>query len=243
MLILIISIFLINIASSVIYWDSVMQGTCIDLDQSCSTCTYVNMTMVQYPNDTIIFQDLNMIKSGNKYYYKFCDTKQLGQYHVSLQGDKDGTTQTEEGYFEVTNSGITLTTSESILYIVLIIINLLIFGFFLYYAIAIPFTNKKNERGDITKILKIKYLKLAAIWFSYASFLWFFTIFTGIINNFISLEIYNNLISNLYIIFRGIGYGLTIFLMLFTFVKIWRDILWNEEIKKFGKVIIDGRKK
>lgn len=140
--------------------------------------------------------------------------------------------------YEVTHSGIILSNAEAILYIALILINLLIFGFFFYWAIAIPFENKKNDKGEITKIIKIKYIKLAAVWFSYASFLWFFTIFTGIINNFISLEVYTNLISNLYLIFRGIGLGLTIFLLIFTFIKVWKDILWNDEIKKFGKAII-----
>lgn len=142
--------------------------------------------------------------------------------------------------FIVTPSGIVLETSESILYIVLIFINLLVFVFFLYWTITLPYANETDQRGDIVRVVKAKYLKLLSALFAYGSFMWFFAMFTGIVNNFISLEIYKSLITNLYVILSGVGLGFMILIFAILFIEVWRDILFNKEIKKFGKAILNG---
>jgi len=149
LLFLFIGMFLISFASSTIYWkDEVKQGECIDLDQSCPTCTYVNITMIQYPNGTSLFDVYEMDKNGNKFNYTFCNTTLLGNYHVTLEGDKDNVTTTEEGYFDVTINGETLDTQTVLVQIILISFFISL-GFIVYFV-----TNKVDLEKWNNSILK-----------------------------------------------------------------------------------------
>lgn len=145
------------------------------------------------------------------------------------------------GNFLVTKSGIILDLPEAILYIALILINLLMFSFFLYWAMVLPFSEEMNPDGTITAISKKKYIKILSAWFAYGSFLWFFAIFTGIVNNFVSLEVYTGLISSFYLVLYGLGIGFTFLILAVLFVLIWKDILYNKEIRKFGKAVINAK--
>ncbi|MFA6074088.1 MAG: hypothetical protein WC758_08275 [Candidatus Woesearchaeota archaeon] len=134
--IFILSMFLISLVSAEIDWtpkdDKVKQGECIMLDQSCDTCTYVNITYVSYPNNTGENVNYEMTKEGTKFFYNFCNTSLTGTYHITLQGDKDSTTQNEEGYFEVTPDGFILgsgngTTLIGSLFLMVIVSLILLF--------------------------------------------------------------------------------------------------------------------
>lgn len=217
-------------------------GDKIEFTQVCDNCTQVNLTKIVYPNQSFYFLgQIPMTQNGTNYNYSFSDTNTLGVWYYTTTGNLNGNSESQSVCFHVTPSGTILGLEESILYVVLILINLLVFGFFLYWTITIPYSNKTNERGDITKVTKTKYLKLFSALLCYGSFLWFVALFTGITNNFISLDIFKNLISNLYIVLSGIGVGFTFLIMTVLFIEVWRDILFNKEIQKYGKAIINQK--
>lgn len=82
----------------------VKQGDCIDLYNYCPTCSYVNLTAIQYP-DSLEIINLDMEKTGNNYNYSFCDTTTLGDYSYTTCGDKAGVETCEDITFQSTPSG------------------------------------------------------------------------------------------------------------------------------------------
>lgn len=81
-------------------------GNCIQLVQSCATCTYNNITLITYPNQSIALQgQYAMTQNGATYNYTFCNTAALGMYTVSGLGNLDGTPKTFSYIFNVTTTG------------------------------------------------------------------------------------------------------------------------------------------
>lgn len=91
------------------------QNDCIPLHQTCSNCSYVNLTTISYPNATI--QNINavMTKSGTDYNYTFCSTSLLGTYSYNTLGDLNGNSAIELINFSVTEGGDTFDISQSII--------------------------------------------------------------------------------------------------------------------------------
>jgi len=107
---------------------TVKQNDCIDLYQSCPSCSYVNVTIIKYPNATIDIIDKAMTKSSSEYYHSFCNTSMLGKYFYTTIGDKNGVQSTETISFEVTASGGELKEGSVGILIVAILFMLLIGG-------------------------------------------------------------------------------------------------------------------
>jgi hypothetical protein len=106
------------------------QNFCINLPQTCSICTYNNISLVTNPDGTFALAgDYAMTKNGTRgYYYYFCDTDQIGEYTVA--GYSDNPTYPTWSYvFDVTPSGNELTMPVSMT-LILIIAIIIISGIF-----------------------------------------------------------------------------------------------------------------
>ena len=66
------------------------QSSCVNLLQTCSNCTFNNITSVNYPDGTQALGNVAMQKIGTEYNYTLCNTAQLGTYNVNGIGDLDG---------------------------------------------------------------------------------------------------------------------------------------------------------
>lgn len=169
----------------------------------------------------------NFTEIGNYYYYISCNSSALGGYRaIGL---------------EITSQGDEINTSQSLIYVILLIINLLFLALFLILSVIVPYENKKENTRDgmaITKVTKTKYIKLFCIWFSYGLFLWLITIISGMINNYISFDPIKDMLSNIYLFSSTLGYGVTIFMVWMIFLNIWRDIILNKKILKEGKAFL-----
>jgi len=78
---------------------------CVELKQTCSNCTYVNISSVLYPNSTKAIQNVEMIGLGVEYSYNFCYTSVLGSYIVNGYADVDGQVTVWAYDFNVTGNG------------------------------------------------------------------------------------------------------------------------------------------
>lgn len=82
------------------------QYACVSLPQVCSSCTYVNLSSIKYPNSTMNNLNVAMTKNGVNFNYNFCETDQLGTYIITTCGDKDSTFQCAVYDFVVTPTGM-----------------------------------------------------------------------------------------------------------------------------------------
>jgi len=119
LMLILLGVFLISFVSAEGDIGIVKQHGCIDIYNYCPTCSYINITAIQYPNGSINTMNLAMTKTDNNYVYEFCDTSLIGGYSYTTCGDKDGTETCEDITFEVTPSGFTGTLGFYILILAL----------------------------------------------------------------------------------------------------------------------------
>lgn len=244
-LILMFSIILISFASAQQQsLGSVKQDDCIDITQTCPDCTYNNITSIIYPNKTkySFSPEQNMTKVGTDYTFHTCNfSSQLDEYIVNGIGDLGGTNTIWNYNYIVTPTGFILETSESILYIIILIVTFILFLAFLYPAITLPYSNKTSPDGSITRITKTKYLKLLSVWFAYGFFMWFLQTLNTISGSFIKLTYLSNFITNIFTYSQWFSVGITFLILTIIFVEIWKDIILSQTIKRYGKAFMDGR--
>lgn len=87
------------------------ERSCINLIQTCSNCTYVNITAVYYPNSSIALSNVAMTKLGTLYNYTYCKTTVSGKYIVTGVGDLDASPTVWDYYFDITPAGINFNPS------------------------------------------------------------------------------------------------------------------------------------
>ena len=100
------------------------QGSCINLIQTCGSCTYNNITSIFTPNSTVISIDSSMIQNGTTFNYIFCNTTELGEYQVNGIGDLNGVNTIWNYNFEITPNGFTLSLGQIFVYSLFLILCL-----------------------------------------------------------------------------------------------------------------------
>jgi hypothetical protein len=139
-LMLILTIFLIGSISAYGYEDisqgNIVNGKCINITQTCSNCTYLNITSITYPNSTKAISNVAMIKDYSEFNYNFCNTTINGQYFINYKGDEGGNTSIAKTWFFVTTNG---KEAPSGIVVVSFSLMFIIVGAFLFYFIINTF--------------------------------------------------------------------------------------------------------
>lgn len=231
-LLLILSfVFIISIVSGATL-QPVKLNSCVDLTQSCSNCTFVNITSVIYPNGSKIVNNVAMTKQGTEFNYTFCDTKQIGEYTYVTFGNPDGYLISQPVTFDVNPQGKNYSTVDGLIYGIAIIVLIGIFLLSLYAFVVIPFENLRGSDGTIVQVSYKKYLKIFAFMMCYVTlvgisyFLW--NISYGIIQ-------FTELASFFYFVFRLLFVGLLLLVpvtAILTFVGWLKDMSMNNKIMR-----------
>lgn len=107
-ILLTLGLFLFSFATAEINnYVPITKGECITIIQSCSSCSYVNIS-ISYPDSTLAITNQPLANQGSgTWSYEFCNTSQQGRYDVRGSGDLSGTpTSFDVLYFEVNEYGI-----------------------------------------------------------------------------------------------------------------------------------------
>ena len=132
LLVLMFSVLFISLVSAECSLPTVKQGDIIQLTQSCTNCTQVNLTKVIFPNNTIsLLGQFEMTANGSNYNYTFSNTNSLGKHIYYAEGDLNGVLFSQACSFEVTPSGNSGNSNIAFFILVIVLlygINLL--GFF-----------------------------------------------------------------------------------------------------------------
>lgn len=241
---ILIFIFLIIFISSLCSAITYKKDSIIDFKESCTfngavcnSSASCNLS-IKYPNSTYLIQDelmTNKLNGDFNYTLYESETGVIGEnYKWDMYCCQVGFCNEAHGIYNINLLGTELTTQESLIYILLTAGVFLIFGLSFYFAIAIPYSNKKNEKGAIIQITKTKYIKILMIGVTYALFVWFLNLLIGVSNNFTNLTLYYGFISFLFITFINLTLPFSIFLLVLAFFEIIRDSNVMNEIKKYG---------
>lgn len=94
LMIMLMGIFLFGLTSATPYdMGTFPQGECVKITQTCSSCSYVNIS-INYPNTSLIITNDAMISiGGGGWRYTFCNTSTISDdpYTVYGEGDISGT--------------------------------------------------------------------------------------------------------------------------------------------------------
>jgi hypothetical protein len=116
------------------------KGDTVRLMQTCSSCSYVTIDSLKFPNSTILFINENMTKSGSTFYYDFSETNLLGRYiYNTYYGEYSAPV-----YFDITGNGKDLpdgflSAFFSILYIAFFGVLIYIFVYSLGHFLKLDF--------------------------------------------------------------------------------------------------------
>lgn len=214
------------------------QDSTISLHQICNNCTSVNVTSMTFPNGTLRKMNLSMSKDGEDYNLSFSDTQSIGDYRYNTCGDLDGIRTCENIAFTINRTGEELTEARSSLYILLTVMVFILFIALLFFNIIIPYKNKTDVRGDVIRIVRAKYLKIALIPITHAVFNWFLNLLISISRNLITgLDIYFGMISFVFNVSMALVYVVWVFCLIWFFFNWIRDFNFSGQIKKFGRAV------
>lgn len=105
LLLIVLSFMIVSVSAQIQDLGTFKMHDCVELIQTCSNCSYVNITSVKYPSSVQALGNVNMTKTGTVYTYDFCSANYSGTYVVSGVGDVDGTDTVFAYTFDVTPSG------------------------------------------------------------------------------------------------------------------------------------------
>ena len=120
----------ISFISSLDSLGSFKRENCIELKQTCSSCTWVSLT-VSDPDGIRMINDESMTDLGAGTWGRdFCNTTKLGRYDVTGDGDIDNADKTFAYYFEVTPTGF-LDTLGFYIVMLAILVLVTVLGFWI----------------------------------------------------------------------------------------------------------------
>ncbi len=205
----------------------------VNLVQLCANCTFNNITSITSPNSTELITNVVMSKVGTNYNYTFLEnnTREVGTYNVNGFGDPNGINEIWSYPFEITKTGKSFQTSESLLFIILIISIFIFFLLSLFFAIATPYGNEVNDGGMVIKVTKLKYVKLFFVMLSYILFISFLNALIGISENFISLTLFSGFIGFIFESLNNLAWPFGIFIIILSFFEVIRDANLEKNIR------------
>lgn len=226
-LFLFMCIFIISLVSAEINLEPVEKNRCIQLQQTCDNCTYVNVSSVTFPNSTVLNINNKMTKNGVNYNYSFCSTESLGKYIFSVYGDKDTILTIEEGTFEVTYTGDLLDTQKSILYVALLGILVFFFILIIYFAGKLPDSEVRNEEGQLVDINNLKYLGSVLLFVDWMILIAIFYITSNLAFAYLGETLFAQVLFMIY----KVCFRLTIPLIFIWFIWIFVRIMKDKKLK------------
>ena len=126
---LILAIFLVSGVTALQSLGTFQQGEDVNLIQSCDNSTYSNISRITYPNSTFLLDAETIMNSttNDNYNYTLTNSDTPGPHIVYGHCDED-LVDTQWVYdYEITSTGLALTTQMSILYIGLLAVLVFIF--------------------------------------------------------------------------------------------------------------------
>ena len=131
--------------------DGYPPGTNVNLVQTCSNCTFVNITSIVLAGGSLLSVKSSMEKDEVFYNYTLDsqNTRSTGEYIVNWAADPDGILTTGNYNFFIKKGGISLTTGEAILYVLLMVVISLACFLFLFFAFNIPYSDDRSKDGTL----------------------------------------------------------------------------------------------
>lgn len=225
LLLLMFSIVLFGVVSGAIEnLGTFEQGTNVTLIQTCSDCTYNNISSVEYPNGTVAIFNQTMARDGTRYTFIFTNTSTLGTYAVHGYGDPSGTIDDWNYFFDVSyRGGDSLSSGQGVLYLSLIIIFLFFFVLMIFAINKLPDSNTQDEYGRILSISYLKYLRQVGWMFEYALVIGILFLSSNLAFVYLQEQLFAQILFALYYISLALAPIVVIVMIIWIFRQMFHD--------------------
>ena len=183
--------------------------------QPCADATYVSISSIITPSSLeIINENMTSIGSG-EFCYNYTTTEK-GTY--DFKGKSDGCSNTFAVRVPSTTTGEVLTPAKATAYSIILILSILIFAGILYFGLAMPDGNKRDEMsGYILAVSNLKYLKYFLLCLSYVFLVWISYFSWMMVYSFLDFEFLSNIFR---FIFTALAITTLPLFILFTYLTI-----------------------
>ena len=197
----------------------------VELYQTCNNCTYCNITSIKYPNSSNMFTNLVMNQQGTYYYWVLGagNTTELGTYTYCYECGNTVEKATGCIEFEVTPSGFSISESQGLSSLGILISIILIAGLFM-------FLGYKFSEADKTFPIGLFFLVISLLLTVYALHLGY--IYTRDIIYPISAE------EVQFKVYLGVMWGLIVIIfiaMLFLTLKVLKEFRERKSLIRYGE--------
>ena len=224
LIILIIAIYLISSVSADNF-GTFPANQPITLIQTCTSCTYINISSVTAPNSTILVSNTAMTKSNSRFNYTLPGQQATGQYIVCGTGDVEGEVTDWCYIFYITKTGTNPSTAQGLIYFVLLGISLIIFIISLFAGFSIEST-KYNEDSATGKIISVnwkRYYKPACWCIAYLMAVWMFNLAYEVSNSYLTSNFISTFFYTFYMILVSLALPLMVVLLLLYIISAVAD--------------------
>jgi hypothetical protein len=213
------------------------RDTCVMLIQTCSNCTFVNLTSLISPTSDTILSNVEMTKDGTNYNYSFCNNSQIGEYIYNTIGDPDGSIITQPVGYTISGIGQNLSTSKALSYGLIFFFAFLIFVGLLVLGIFLPYNNSSDAMtGYVIATSNLKYLKLVFLGLAFimSTFLSYFIWMIGY--SYLDMDFFSNIMRFIFNIHIALMLPLFILFVYLTISNLVRDSKISEMLTRGFKV-------
>jgi len=198
--------------------------------ETCPTCTFINITIKNTLSEQIIINQPMVLSEGIfSYTIGGGNNSEIGTYWIEGHSNLD---DPFKACYDITTIKIQASTSESILYTILVTLSLLLFSFSLWGAIVLPFSNSRNELGRVLSITWVKYLKVTFIVLVYLFMLWTLNLGVSITNNLVSLTQFSGFFEMMFNLMMAIAWPFFVVVFLFVNVALIKDLQLNKLLQR-----------
>jgi len=197
----------------------------------CSASSYCTNSIIA-PNSTAIVNGQNFTNQNSYHNYTLThDT--IGVYQVGgFCIDGDYSKEVDYKYY-VTESGELLSTGQSVIYISMLLLSIILFSFSFYWMIVIPFGNFFDyETGKLTGTNDWKYLKMFLIPVNYVMLMWIFGLCRSIAANYLLLPGPALFFQWAFWVMLSFAFPLVILALWFLFLTIINDRKINDALER-----------
>ncbi len=199
--------------------------SCFDINNSLCSDTTACVLNMYYPNQTELYDNVTMSKSGTNYYNYTIPAEDLSDTGIykTLIICTDATTGFTSFEIEVTYSGIVLSTPQSIIYFMLLGVIFFVFIINLFFISKLPDSNTRDEEGKILSISYLKYLR-STLWFvSYMLFIAILYISSNVAFAYLGEQLFAQILHVLFRISFGIAPLVLTVWIVWIFVQMFHD--------------------
>lgn len=214
-------------------------STTIDLFQTCDTCTFVNISSIRLPNQTLINFNTSMVKDGITFSATYDVPNITGRYYYNVVGDKDNNINAETLCFTATSTGFEFTSATSTMYIGLIALFVFLLISIVIGIGKLPPNQTRDEEGTIIGASSLKYLRPVFYMVGWAILGGIFFLASNIALAYLGTLMFGNL---LFVIYKVIMWSMLPAIVLWV-VWIFVQLVQDKEMKALIErgIPVDGK--